>query len=135
MLCDGKFTLSSWPSLKKAQELGYYCNLTSYRRMLNGYVFLYTVPPIILRDSSPPSVICKMKTLCTLLCRATSAYTVSYSWTKDGKTPKSDDVKVMNDIIIVRPRHVQDYGVYMCHASNIFGSTTYKITLTECQKS
>ena len=35
----------------------------------------------------------------------------------------------MNNSIIVTPRDVQDYGQYVCHATNSFGSTEYKITL------
>ena len=35
----------------------------------------------------------------------------------------------MNNSIIVTPRDTQDYGQYVCHASNSFGSTKYKITL------
>ena len=35
----------------------------------------------------------------------------------------------MNNSIIVTPRNAQDYGQYVCHATNSFGSTEYKITL------
>ena len=37
----------------------------------------------------------------------------------------------MNNSIVVTPRDAKDYGVYVCHATNRFGSTAYNITLTE----
>ena len=40
----------------------------------------------------------------------------------------------MNNSIVVTPSEAKDYGVYVCHASNSFGSTAYKVTLSECQK-
>ena len=44
-------------------------------------------------------------------------------------------IKVINDNIVITPRSAQDYGVYVCNASNSFGSTTYEITLIEDRKS
>jgi len=40
----------------------------------------------------------------------------------------------MNNIIVLTPRDTEDYGVYVCHATNSFGSTAYKITVSEYQK-
>ena len=37
----------------------------------------------------------------------------------------------MNNSIVVTPRDAKDYGVYVCHATNRFGSTAYNITLSE----
>ena len=44
-------------------------------------------------------------------------------------------IKVINDNIVITPRNAKDYGVYVCNASNSFGSTTYEITLIEDRKS
>ena len=41
----------------------------------------------------------------------------------------------MNNNIVITPRSTQDYGKYVCNASNSFGSTTYQITLIEGHKS
>jgi len=41
----------------------------------------------------------------------------------------------MNNIIVLTPRDIEDYGVYVCHATNSFGSTAYKITVSEGLKS
>ena len=41
----------------------------------------------------------------------------------------------MNNNIFITPRSAQDYGVYVCNASNSFGGTTYQITLIEGHKS
>ena len=76
-----------------------------------------------------------METLCLIFCHATSDYPVTYSWTKSGATLDNDDVIVINNAIVVRPRGAQDYGVYVCNASNNFGSTAYNITLLERNKS
>ena len=94
-----------------------------------------TVPPRIAKEVSPSSVICERQTLCTFSCYATSFSPFNYSWTKNGQVPVSDDIKIMNNIIVLTPRDAEDYGVYVCHATNRFGSTTYKITLLECQRS
>ena len=94
-----------------------------------------TVPPRIAKEFSPSSVICERQTLCTLFCYATSVSPFNYSWTKNGQVPVSDGIKIMNNIIVLTPRDAEDYGMYVCHATNRFGSTTYKITLSECQRS
>ena len=76
-----------------------------------------------------------MQTLCTFSCHATSDSPFNYSWTKSGQVPVSDDIKIMNNIIVLTPRDTEDYGVYVCHATNSFGSTAYKITVSEGHKS
>jgi len=94
------------------------------------------VPPRILNHVSPTSVICEKYTLCCLCCYATSDSPVTYAWTKNGQDPINDDIKVINNnMIFVTPGSAQDYGVYVCNASNSFGSTTCEITLTEYRKS
>ena len=105
--------------------------------LLISFTFVFVlpaVPPSIIEDVSPSSVTCEMQTLCTFSCHATSVSPFNYSWTKDGQVPDSDDVKIMNNVIVLTPRHAEDYGVYVCHATNSFGSTAYKITVSECQK-
>ena len=88
-----------------------------------------------MKDVSPTSVICEKHTLCCLCCYATSDSPVSYSWTKNGQDPINDDIKVTNNNIFITHDGAQDYGLYMCNASNRFGSTSYEITLIEDQKS
>ena len=105
--------------------------------MCNFFFFcnLCIVPPRIMKDISPTSVICAKHTLCCLCCYATSDSPVSYSWTKNGQDPINDEIKVINNNIFITPEGTQDYGLYVCNASNRFGSTSYKITLIEDQKS
>ena len=91
--------------------------------------FFHTVPPRIIEEISPSSVMCEKQTPCLLSCQATSYIPFNYSWTKDGQVPTGDGIKLMNNSIIVTPRNAQDYGQYVCHATNSFGSTEYKITL------
>ena len=93
------------------------------------------MPPRIINDVTPTSVICEKNTLCALSCYATSDSPASYSWTKNGEDPINDDIKVINNTFVFTPRSAQDYGVYVCNASNSFGSTTYEITLIEDRKS
>ena len=93
------------------------------------------MPPRILKHVSPSSVICEKYTPCGLSCYATSDSPINYSWTKNGQDPINDDIKVINNNIVITPRSAQDYGVYVCNASNSFGSTTYEITLIEDRKS
>ena len=91
--------------------------------------FFHTVPPRIIEEISPSSVMCEKQTPCLLSCQATSYIPFNYSWTKDGQVPTGDGIKLMNNSIIVTPRDAQDYGQYVCHATNSFGSTKYQITL------
>ena len=72
---------------------------------------------------------CEKQTPCLVSCQATSYIPFNYSWTKDGQVPTGDGIKLMNNSIIVTPRDAQDYGQYVCHATNSFGSTKYQITL------
>ena len=85
--------------------------------------------PRIIEVFSPSSVICEKQSPCFLTCQATSYIPFNYSWTKDGQVPTGDGIKLMNNSIIVTPRDGKDYGEYVCHATNSFGSTEYKITL------
>ena len=76
------------------------------------------------------------KTRCVVFfCYATSDSPVTYSWTKNGQDPINDDIKVVNNNIVITPRSAQDYGVYVCNATKSFGSTTYETILTEDRKS
>ena len=93
------------------------------------FPFFHTVPPRIIEEFSPSSVMCERQTPCLLSCQATSYIPFNYSWTKDDQVPTDDGIKLMNNSIIVTPRDAQDYGQYVCHATNSFGSTEYKITL------
>ena len=99
--------------------------------MISFFCNLHTVPPRILSHVSPSSVICEKYTLCCLFCYATSDSPVTYSWTKNGQDPINDDIKIVNNNIVITPRSAQDYGVYVCNVSNSFGSTTYEISLTD----
>jgi len=96
---------------------------------------IVAVPPRITKEVSPSSVICERQTLCTFSCHATSGSPFNYTWTKNGQILVSDDIKIMNNIIVLTPRDTEDYGVYVCHATNRFGSTSYKITVSEGHKS
>ena len=76
-----------------------------------------------------------MQMPCSFSCNATSDSPFNYSWTKNGQVPVGDNIKIINNIIVLTPCKAQDYGVYVCHATNSFGSTAYKITVSEGHKS
>ena len=121
---------------KKVCKNGFWCS--SFNDVVFHFCFFYisfdTVPPRIAKEVSPSAVICERQTLCTLSCYATSVSPFNYSWTKNGQVPVSDGIKIVNNMIVLTPRDAEDYGVYVCHATNRFGSTAYKITLSECHK-
>ena len=99
-----------------------------------SFFFFFSLPivaPTVLEDVSPSSVICEKETICSLSCHATSYTPFNYTWTKDNKVPSGDNIKIMNNSLVVTLRDAEDYGVYVCHATNNFGSTAYKITLSE----
>ncbi|XP_066015596.1 protein sidekick-1-like isoform X3 [Pocillopora verrucosa] len=108
----------------------YECNaMNMFGESRTATTVIVAVPPIIIEEISPSSVMCAKQTPCLLSCQATSYIPFNYSWTKDGQVPTGDGIKLMNNSIIVTPRNAQDYGQYVCHATNSFGSTEYKITL------
>ena len=93
--------------------------------------FLNSVPPSIMKDVSPRSVLCAKETSCSLLCHATSDILFNYSWARNGQALAGHNIKVINNSVIITPLDDQDFGDYVCHATNSFGSTSYKITLSE----
>ena len=95
--------------------------------------FSHTVPPRIIEELSPSTVICQKQSPCFLSCQATSYIPFNYSWTKDGQLPTGDNIKLMNNSLIVSPQVGEDYGEYVCHVTNTFGSTLYEITLLDCE--
>ena len=82
-------------------------------------------------------MICKIGTLCSLSCYATSEFprTVAYSWTKDGRSlANSRKIKIIDNSIVIKPQYMEDYGVYVCRASNGIYYTTCNVTLVEIQE-
>ncbi|CAH3163876.1 unnamed protein product, partial [Pocillopora meandrina] len=107
-------------------------NIFGQRRTATAVII--AVPPSIMKDVSPRSVLCAKETSCSLLCHATSDILFNYSWTRNGQALDGHNIKVMNNSAIITPLDDQDFGDYVCHATNSFGSTTYKITLSESRK-
>ena len=97
--------------------------------VLLHFSFSHTVPPRIIQELSPSSVMCEKQTPCFLSCQVTSYIPLNFSWTKDGQVLTGANMKLLNNSVIVTPRNGRDYGDYVCHATNSFGSTEYKITL------
>ena len=107
-------------------SLWVYNNWTKYNLF---FCNLYIVPPRILSHVSPSSVTCEKYTLCCLFCYATSDSPVTYSWTKNGHDPINDDIKVVNDNIVITPR--TDMINYMCYRQewgNCIIANTYNVT-------
>ncbi|PFX30133.1 Neuropilin-1 [Stylophora pistillata] len=92
-------------------------------------IVIVAVPPRINEELSPSSVMCEKQTPCFLSCQVTSYIPLNFSWTKDGQVLTGANMKLLNNSVIVTPRDGRDYGDYVCHATNSFGSTEYKITL------
>ena len=87
-----------------------------------------------MKDFSPRSVLCAKETPCSLLCHAISDILFNYSWTRNGQALDGNNIKVMNNSVIITPLDDQDFGDYVCHATNSFGSTSYKIALSESRE-
>lgn len=60
---------------------------------------------------------------------------VRYTWTKNSQPLTGDDVILIDNVLVVTPRAEDDYGVYVCKATNSAGSAEYEITLKEETKS
>ncbi|XP_066015791.1 hemicentin-1-like isoform X2 [Pocillopora verrucosa] len=107
-------------------------NVFGQRRTATAVII--AVPPSIMKDVSPRSVLCAKETSCSLLCHATSDIPFNYSWRRNDQALDGHNIKVMNNSVIITPLDDQDFGDYVCHATNSFGSTTYKITLSESRE-
>ncbi|PFX16979.1 Receptor-type tyrosine-protein phosphatase F [Stylophora pistillata] len=94
---------------------------------------VYELPPRIIEELSPFTVVCEKESPCFLSCQATSYVPFNYTWTKDGQVPTGDIIKLMNNSLIVTPQVGEDYGEYVCHVTNVFGSTLYEITLLDSE--
>ena len=81
------------------------------------------------RNVSTPTVLCKLNTTCSLFCYLSSDEPVQYNWTKNGQPLTGDDVMIVENVLIVTPRKEDDYGVYVCQATNSAGSVEYEISL------
>ncbi len=56
---------------------------------------------------------------------------VHYTWTKNSQPLTGDDVILIDNVLVVTPRAKEDYGTYVCKATNSAGSAKYEITLQE----
>jgi hypothetical protein len=71
-------------------------------------------------------------------CYATGVPPIRYIWTKDGATINSSSIKVIDNTVVVQLKNVDDYGSYICNASNGNETASYAIKLAPsetCQKS
>ena len=91
--------------------------------------------PQLHSNVTTPIVVCEMKTACTMFCFMSSEKPVQYTWSKDGKPVKGIDVTIIDNVLLVTPRAAEDYGVYVCTATNTAGRVEYNITLKEESKS
>ena len=76
----------------------------------------------------------RLGTPASLACLTTNPLPVQYSWSKDEEVVhNTENLKVHNNILVVKPMQPKDFGAYVCHMSNIAGSTNYSITLVQCK--
>ena len=67
-----------------------------------------------------------------VMCSVNNPHPVHFKWTKDGEEMlDSENVKVHNNILVVTPRQLKDFGVYVCHVSSIAGKANYRIELVK----
>lgn len=60
---------------------------------------------------------------------------MAYSWTKDGRSlGDSEKIQLIDNSIVIRPQYMEDYGVYVCKASNGIYYTTCNVTLVGIQE-
>ena len=67
-----------------------------------------------------------------VMCLVSNPHPVHFKWTKDGEeVHDSENVKVHSNILVVTPRQPKDFGVYVCHMSNIAGKDNYRVELVQ----
>ena len=68
-------------------------------------------------------------------CHATKTLinsSLSYSWTKDNRTvTQSPRVKAFDDVLVVTPEEVADFGVYQCNITNGVSSILCRVSLLQ----
>ena len=64
-----------------------------------------------------------------MFCYLSSDEPVQYTWTKNGQPLTGDDVMIIENVLTVTPRKEDDYGVYVCKATNSAGGVEYEISL------
>lgn len=63
-------------------------------------------------------------------CYATGAPPIKYSWTKNNKPiVNSEAIKVLENVVVVRPNTTADYGTFVCSSSNGREIASYVIKL------
>ncbi|KAL9981261.1 hypothetical protein ACROYT_G009938 [Oculina patagonica] len=87
--------------------------------------------PQIDQNISSNTISCDRQTKCTLFCHASSKGPVRYTWTKDGKSLKSSDAIIVNNVLVINPRTKGDYGLYVCKVENEAGGVELEINVTE----
>ena len=66
-----------------------------------------------------------------LACYATNPLPINYTWTKDGNyVTNGVYVTLHHSLLTVTPLEEEDFGIYVCHVSNIAGYANYSISLT-----
>ena len=56
---------------------------------------------------------------------------VQYNWTKNGQPLTDDDVIIFKNVLLVTPHSKEDFGAYVCTATNRAGNLEYAITLKD----
>ena len=108
---------------------------TSLRRAVLFKYLLSTATPRIEDEQSSTYATCRLNTTVALTCYATSARKVSYRWSKEGKPLTGDNMKILNNFLVVRPQSQKDFGTYTCNVTNIAGNTFHQIQLEEQKQS
>ncbi|XP_078380608.1 leucine-rich repeats and immunoglobulin-like domains protein 3 isoform X2 [Oculina patagonica] len=105
--------------------------LYTYHGFLAQYTITFGLPemPNILPNISTPTVACKINTTCSMFCYLTSDEPAQYNWTKNGQPLTGDDIIIVDNVLIVTPRVEEDFGMYLCQATNSAGSAEYEMTL------
>ena len=102
---------------------------TSLRRAVLFKYLLSTATPRIEDEQSTTYATCRLNTTVALTCYATSARQVSYRWSKEGKPLTGENMKILNNFLVVRPQSQKDFG------TNIAGSKVHQIQLEEQKQS
>lgn len=68
----------------------------------------------------------------SIKCVVSNPLPVSYNWTKNlNPIHYSDNIRMYNNSLVVKPLTLDDFGVYVCHVTNIAGYANYSITFVQ----
>lgn len=86
--------------------------------------------PVIDLQLTRSKVLSQVELSANLGCYVMNNENVLFHWTKDGANlSTSKQIRILNNMLVVMPVTQEDFGTYVCHATNPYGTTNISIVV------